>query len=98
MNMSHTWVPSNYVQIIYFQMLILTFSLWNLFSIGAVWDVKFSGDRVVTCGEDGTIRIWDGWTGHCLAVLSGHLDAVLSVSLRQIPGLCSSNVCNSLNL
>ncbi|KAJ7340122.1 SCF ubiquitin ligase complex subunit cdc4 [Desmophyllum pertusum] len=54
---------------------------------GSVWDVKFSGDRVVTCGEDGTICIWDSWTSHCIAVLSGHRDAVLSISLRQIPGL-----------
>ncbi|KAL9957673.1 hypothetical protein ACROYT_G034597 [Oculina patagonica] len=54
---------------------------------GPVWDVKLSGDRVVTCGEDGTIRVWDSWTSHCLAVYSGHLDAVLSISLRQMPGL-----------
>jgi len=60
-----------------------------LWCVGPVWDVKFSGaDRVVTCGDDGTIRIWDSWSSHCIAVLSGHLDAVLSISLRQITGLC----------
>ena len=60
-----------------------------LFNIGPVWDVKFSGDRVVTCGEDGTICIWDSWTNHCVATLSGHRGAVLSISLRPISGLCS---------
>ena len=60
-----------------------------LWSLGPVWDVKFSGSaRVVTCGEDGTIRIWDSWSSHCVAVLTGHLGAVLSISLRQITGLC----------
>ena len=55
--------------------------------VGPVWDVKFSGvDRVVTCGDDGTIRLWDSWSTQCIAVLSGHLDAVLSISLRQIAG------------
>ena len=58
-----------------------------LWFVGPVWDVKFSGtDRVVTCGDDGTIRLWDSWSAHCLTVLSGHLDAVLSISLRQITG------------
>ncbi|EDO35166.1 predicted protein [Nematostella vectensis] len=36
-----------------------------------IWDVKLSGDRVVTCGADATIRIWDGWTGQCLRILTG---------------------------
>ena len=59
-----------------------------LWCVGPVYDVKFSGaDRVVTCGDDGTIRIWDSWSSHCIAVLSGHLEAVLSISLRQITGL-----------
>ena len=58
-----------------------------LWFLGPVWDVKFSGaDRVVTCGDDGTIRLWDSWSTHCIAILSGHLDAVLSISLRQITG------------
>ena len=47
----------------------------------------FSGDRVVTCGEDGTIRVWDSWTNHCIATIAEHLDAVCSVALRKIPGL-----------
>ena len=60
-----------------------------LWFVGPVWDVKFSGAaRVVTCGDDGTIRLWDSWSAHCVAVLSGHLDAVLSISLRQITGYC----------
>ena len=63
-------------------------SMLSLVCVGPVWDVKFSGaDRVVTCGDDGTIRIWDSWSSHCIAILSGHLEAVLSISLRQITGL-----------
>lgn len=54
---------------------------------GQVLDVKLSGDRVVTCGMDDVICIWDGWTGCCLMVLKGHLDSVTSISLRQTPGL-----------
>lgn len=54
---------------------------------GQVLDVKFSGDRVVTCGVDGVICIWDGWTGCCVMVFRGHLDSVTSISLRQTPGL-----------
>jgi len=59
--------------------------------LGPVWDAKFSGDRVITCGEDGTIRIWDGWTNHCINTLLAHRAAVHSIALRQIPGLCSFN-------
>ena len=55
--------------------------------VGQVLDVKFSGDRVVTCGVDGVICIWDGWTGCCVMVFRGHLDSVTSISLRQTPGL-----------
>lgn len=66
-----------------------TITVCYLWSVGPVWDVKFSGAaRVVTCGEDGTIRIWDSWSSHCVAVLTGHLGAVLSISLKQITGLC----------
>ena len=62
-------------------------SLLNIIPVGQVLDVKFSGDRVVTCGDDGTIRIWDGWTGYCVMVLTGHLNSVTSISLRPTPGL-----------
>ena len=60
--------------------------------VGPVWDAKFSGDRVITCGEDSTIRIWDSWTKHCLKILSGHLAGVLSVSLRQTSGTLPLNL------
>jgi len=58
-----------------------------ILTAGAVWDIKYSGDRLVTCGEDGTIRIWDSWTGHCVRSITAHQRAVLSISLRQAPGL-----------
>lgn len=61
-------------------------------TLGPVWDVKFSGDRVVTCGEDGTVRVWDSWTRHCITTFVAHLDAVYSVALRRIPGLLFSSL------
>ena len=54
---------------------------------GAVLDVKISGDRVITCGEDGTFRVWDSWTNHCIKAVLAHVGAVCSIALRQIPGL-----------
>lgn len=36
---------------------------------------------VVSASHDGTARIWDAWTGDCVAVLSGHtgrLNAVVA--------------------
>jgi WD40 repeat protein len=37
-------------------------------------DVNFSpdGNRIVTAGDDGTVRIWDAVTGRELKVLTGH--------------------------
>ncbi|XP_032240312.2 probable E3 ubiquitin ligase complex SCF subunit scon-2 isoform X2 [Nematostella vectensis] len=58
---------------------------------GPIWDVKLSGDRVVTCGADATIRIWDGWTGQCLRILTGHLRGVLCIDLRKRPGVSPSS-------
>lgn len=31
-----------------------------------------NGDRVLTCGEDGTARIWDAMTGQQISVLDPH--------------------------
>ena len=41
---------------------------------------------MITCGEDGTIRVWDSWTNHCITAVLAHVDAVCSIALRQIPG------------
>jgi GTPase SAR1 family protein len=46
-----------------------------------VWSVSWSGDgrRVVSGGEDGTVRVWDGESGRELSVLEGHKGSVWSV-------------------
>ena len=42
-----------------------------------------SGDQVVTCGRDQSIKFWDVSTGYCVRTLNGHTDWVkcLSISL-----------------
>lgn len=57
---------------------------------GPIWDVKFSGDQVVTSGQDCTIRIWDSWTTHCITTVQAHRDSVSSIALRKSTGLLSS--------
>ncbi|XP_031559416.1 F-box/WD repeat-containing protein 7-like isoform X2 [Actinia tenebrosa] len=56
-------------------------------SSGPVYDAKISGDRVVTCGEDCTVRIWDAWTGCCLKTFQGHEHRVICLALRRKPGV-----------
>ena len=51
-------------------------------SVGPVWDVKFSGDRVISCGQDFTIRIWDTWTTQCISTILGHRNSICSIALR----------------
>jgi WD40 repeat protein len=47
---------------------------------GRINSVAFSQDgrRLVTAGEDRTVRVWEVDTGECLAVLSGHTEEVLT--------------------
>ena len=42
-----------------------------------------TGDQVVTCGRDQTLKCWEVATGYCVRTLSGHSDWVkcLSISL-----------------
>lgn len=51
--------------------------------VGLVWDVKFLGIvRVVICGDDSIIRLWDSWLVYCVVVFLGYLDVVFLVFLR----------------
>jgi WD40 repeat protein len=34
------------------------------------------GSKVVSCGEDNTVRVWDASRGECIATLTGHDDPV----------------------
>src|SRR5205085_9857420 len=40
------------------------------------------GERVITAGDDGIARLWDGYTGRGLAVLSGHGSGINSLDIR----------------
>ncbi|MEB3324629.1 MAG: TIR domain-containing protein, partial [Cyanobacteriota bacterium] len=53
----------------------------ELFHPGPVRSVAWSGDgrRVVSGGDDGTLRLWDAASGRELAVLEGHKGRVSSV-------------------
>ena len=35
---------------------------------------------LATASNDGTVRVWDGWTGACASVLSGHREPVYGVA------------------
>jgi WD40 repeat protein len=45
----------------------------------SVTGVAFSHDesRILSASGDGSVRVWDFYTGSCLHTLSGHLDAVV---------------------
>ena len=42
--------------------------------------VRIGGGRVVSCGQDKEVRVWDLASGRCEHVLSGHTDDVRGVS------------------
>lgn len=50
-----------------------------------VLSAKYSpnGDKVVTCSDDGTARLWDTITGAELLVLRGHADQVWSAAFNH---------------
>jgi WD40 repeat protein len=54
--------------------------------ISRLWDVAFLGereDRVSTCSEDGTIKIWDIEKKCCIATLRGHASDVWCLALAS---------------
>jgi WD40 repeat protein len=54
-----------------------------------LWDVVFVGqdeDRVATCSEDGTIKVWDlKRVGTCIMTLRGHSSDIWCLSLANFP-------------
>ena len=53
---------------------------------GAVWGLAVDGNRVVSGGVDRTIKMWDLFSGRCLATLRGHESWVSSVSFSADRG------------
>jgi len=57
----------------------LTRSNWDPNSYGINWaEFSAGGDRLVTTGVDGTVRVWDAATGQPQFILTGHTDEVLT--------------------
>jgi len=50
---------------------------------GAVNDISFNrdGSRIITAGQDGTVRLWDTVSGRALLVLDAHAQGVRSARL-----------------
>lgn len=49
---------------------------------------------VVSASQDGTARVWDAWTGECVAVLEGHtgrLNAVVTSLDSSVIITCSDD-------
>merc|ERR1719238_1956160 len=38
-----------------------------------------SADRVLSCSEDKSVKVWNATTGSCISTLTGHKDSVLRV-------------------
>ena len=49
-----------------------------------------SGDQLVSCSRDKTIRVWQTETGHCLKTLSGHAEWVRHVAVSPDGELIAS--------
>jgi WD40 repeat protein len=45
-------------------------------------DISSDGRTIASCSEDGTVRYWDAYTGHCLHLMEGHKGAVYSISFN----------------
>jgi small GTP-binding protein len=54
----------------------------DLHDAGDIWDYAFSADgkRVLSAGDDGTVRLWNVSTGTCVREFKGHTGPVYSVA------------------
>ncbi|MFE3054586.1 TIR domain-containing protein [Nocardia sp. NPDC059239] len=67
---------------------------------GVVTGVAFSpnGDRIVSCGTDGTVRLWDGNTGQPIRTLAGHTGWVEAVAFAGYDRIVSTSVDGTLRV
>jgi WD40 repeat protein len=59
-------------------------------------DVYTDGTRMASGGGDGTVRVWDTWTGKCLQVLRGHryrMNNLVCVRERERECVCVGGRC-----
>jgi WD40 repeat protein/transcriptional regulator with XRE-family HTH domain len=58
----------------------------------SIWSLAFSSDerRLISSGDDRTIRIWDSTTGACLKILTGHQNRVRTIALSPDDALLVS--------
>jgi WD40 repeat protein len=43
-----------------------------------------NGSKVVSCSDDNTLRVWDVSRGECIAILTGHNDAVSHCQPKRV--------------
>ena len=55
------------------------------------------GNRAVSAGFDGTLRVWDVQSGECLRILEGHTERVNSVALTPDGNRAVSATSSGLN-
>ncbi|KAK3603040.1 hypothetical protein CHS0354_037788 [Potamilus streckersoni] len=61
-------------------------------------DVKLEDVMVVTCGDDGTVRVWHPLQANELACLTGHCDKVTAIASDTTGHLCSASLDRSVKL
>lgn len=52
----------------------------------AVFRTRAGGIRVASASDDETLRVWDGLSGECVAILKGHTNSVCAVACYDVNG------------
>ena len=61
--------------------------------------IKFiNGDQMVSCSNDGTIKLWNLTKSNCLKTFSGHTDIVVEIQLLSNSRLVSSSFDGNLRI